>query len=83
MSLSCPYGVDYGGVVLVLMPDVLEFPQEGVVPKEMWHAYHDSHGECFAVFQVKSFIGSEGVFGVQPNRPSAEDVGEMVVNLEQ
>ena len=64
MPLSSPYGVDYSGGVLVLVPNFLKFLEEGVVPKEMWHAYHDSHGECFAVFQVKSLVRSEGVVGV-------------------
>ena len=79
MALSCSYGMDYGGIVLVLLPNFLEFPQEEIVPKEVGHADHDSHCECLAVFQVESFIRSKGVVGVQPDWPVTEDVGEVVL----
>ena len=78
MTLSCPYGVYYLRIVLVLLGDLFQLSEEWVVAKEVRHADHDSHGKGVSVLQVESFIWADCVVGVEPHRASPEHIGKMI-----
>ena len=79
MTLSCPYGVYYCRIVLVLLGNLFQLLEEWVVTKEVRHNDHDSHGKGVSVFQIESFIQADRVVSVELHRASAEHIGEMIL----
>ena len=79
MTLSCPYGVYYCRIVLVLLGNLFQLSEEWVITKEVRHADDDSHGKGVSVSQIESFIRADRVVSVEPHRASAEHIGKMIL----
>ena len=69
----------YCRIVFILLGDLLQLSQDGVITKEMWHAYHNSHSEGISMFQVESLVGANCMVGVEPYRLSARHIGQVVL----
>ena len=79
MTLSCPYGVYYRRVVLVLLGNLFQLSEEWVVAEEVRHADHDSHSKSVSVFEIESFVRANCVVSVEPYQASAEHIGKVIL----
>ena len=79
MTLSCPYGVYYCRIVLVLLGDLFQLSEEWVVMKEVRHADHDSHSKSVSFLEIESIVRADCVVSVEPYRASAEHIGKVIL----
>ena len=78
MTLSCPYGVYYRRVVLVLLGNLFQLSEEWVVAEEVRHADHDSHSKSVSVFKIESLVWADCVVSIEPHWASAEHICEVI-----